>query len=402
MGLYNNFEATLYESIDYIDTKDGTLADAQSVQLVPTDRNKWPINAQQYFTANPCYMYMTFFHEPTGISATYKCFFDDTLTSTADVVTVKALLEERPAFDANLPSFVLWPVGTRISNTANKYTISEYQNAALDAINAVGAEVDEANLAIAANTASINTNAQSILNNATEIEQCTVIAEANATEIARLNSDVDRVEADIVNLQTKQSVTPRADSIPVTPADSTHLNIGYIPVATEQQIDDESTTTVLTPAGGAYLARTTGMDKNMSNFEMTAASKLNYKVMYNRSTRLQLDPDNPHAYESDHMPISVIKNSKYVVPSPYGFGTPILCLAEIYVDGEWADAGFQYTKDGGYNYSAGVVAHMNNMNGIVMKTGRDAIVAAHNGSGFNTDSVDGTKYVRIHVWKLGV
>ncbi len=93
----------------------------------------------------------------------------------------------------------------------------------------------------------------------------------------------------------------------------------------------------------------------------------------------------------------VAVNSRYVLRNPFGMNTPVLCVAEILINGTWASSGWLYSS-GGYGTQANYVQG----EGIVIQTGAIKVSwNAHGAGGGHTGEAEVTSApCRVHVWKV--
>lgn len=74
----------------------------------------------------------------------------------------------------------------------------------------------------------------------------------------------------------------------------------------------------------------------------------------------------PHETVVTQLPEIVVKNTRYVLPNPFGINTPVICWAEVSANGKWARSGWVYSSaTGSYGTSASYVQG----EGIVVQTG---------------------------------
>lgn len=74
----------------------------------------------------------------------------------------------------------------------------------------------------------------------------------------------------------------------------------------------------------------------------------------------------PHETVVTQLPVNIAINTRYVLPNPFGNNTPVICWAEIFVGGVWAETGFIYSSPGG---GYGVAANYVQGSGVVVQTG---------------------------------
>ena len=108
----------------------------------------------------------------------------------------------------------------------------------------------------------------------------------------------------------------------------------------------------------------------------------------------------PHETVVTQLPASIVKNSRYVLPNPFGASTPVECWVEVFFNGVWSRAGFVYSSgsDAGLGTEASYVQGV----GIVIQTGSATVITqswrAGGGHGTNTDAVSAP--CRVFVRKL--
>lgn len=78
----------------------------------------------------------------------------------------------------------------------------------------------------------------------------------------------------------------------------------------------------------------------------------------------------PHETVAAQLPANIVKNTRYVLPNPFGDNTPVICWAEVFVNGKWSHAGWAYAT-GGYGTNASYVQG----EGIVVQTGTFKVVS---------------------------
>lgn len=105
----------------------------------------------------------------------------------------------------------------------------------------------------------------------------------------------------------------------------------------------------------------------------------------------------PHETVATQLPANIAINSRYVLPNPFGNSTPVICWAEVFVNGKWSRTGFVFT-DVGYGTSASYVQG----EGIVVQTGGAALMAgsAAAGSGHGATTTVTSAPCRVFVRKL--
>lgn len=108
----------------------------------------------------------------------------------------------------------------------------------------------------------------------------------------------------------------------------------------------------------------------------------------------------PHETVVTQLPASIVKNSRYVLPNPFGASTPVECWAEVFFNGVWSRAGFIYSS--GSDAGAGTEASYVQGVGIVIQTGSATVITqswrAGGGHGATTDAVSAP--CRVFVCKL--
>ncbi len=105
----------------------------------------------------------------------------------------------------------------------------------------------------------------------------------------------------------------------------------------------------------------------------------------------------PHETVVAQLPDSVAINSRYVLPNPFGIDTPVICWAEVCINGVWADPCF-VNSNGGHGIKASYVAK----NGIVIQTGSAYLKAngSDSGSGIGVDGLFTRLPCRVFIRKL--
>lgn len=107
----------------------------------------------------------------------------------------------------------------------------------------------------------------------------------------------------------------------------------------------------------------------------------------------------PHETVEAQLPANVTKNSRYVLPNPFGNNTPVDCWAELFINGNWAKVGYAYEpSSGGYVTAASYVQGK----GIVVQTGGSAVAStsANTGGGHGTATTTASAPCRVFVSKL--
>lgn len=108
----------------------------------------------------------------------------------------------------------------------------------------------------------------------------------------------------------------------------------------------------------------------------------------------------PHETVVSQLPATVVKQSRYVLPNPFGNNTPVICWAELLINGVWARAGFMWEHQSTGSY--GVTASYVQGQGIAVQTGSNAVClsssAAGGGHGFYATTI--TAQCRVFVRKL--
>lgn len=99
---------------------------------------------------------------------------------------------------------------------------------------------------------------------------------------------------------------------------------------------------------------------------------------------------------------TVTTNSRYVKNNPFGNNTPVICYAEVYVNGKWSDAGFIFAQNSSQGH--GTKATYVEGEGIVVQTGNGGVITRsyYAGGGHNNGLNIGSASCRVHVWRLGV
>lgn len=105
----------------------------------------------------------------------------------------------------------------------------------------------------------------------------------------------------------------------------------------------------------------------------------------------------PHETVVAQLPANIVKNTRYVLPNPFGINTPVECWAEVFVNGRWACTGWAYTT-GGYGTNASYVQG----EGIVVQTGTFQVVSisASTGGGHGWAADAAGAHCRVFVRKL--
>lgn len=108
----------------------------------------------------------------------------------------------------------------------------------------------------------------------------------------------------------------------------------------------------------------------------------------------------PHETVVAQLPANIAINSRYVLPNPFGNNTPVICWAEIFEAGVWADPGFIYSSgsQGGFGTKATFVQGA----GIVVQTGNSNVSSssANAGGGHGTPRALASAPCRVFVRKL--
>lgn len=98
------------------------------------------------------------------------------------------------------------------------------------------------------------------------------------------------------------------------------------------------------------------------------------------------------------LPASIAINSRYVIPNPFGNSTPVICWAEVFVNGKWSRTGWIY-----YNGdSSGTSASYVQGEGIVVQTAKKVLVdwAVYAGGGHGATTTVTSAPCRVFVRKL--
>lgn len=105
----------------------------------------------------------------------------------------------------------------------------------------------------------------------------------------------------------------------------------------------------------------------------------------------------PHETVVAQLPANVAITTRYVLPNPFGNNTPVICIAELFINNKWAEAGFVYSDEG-----YGTMASFVQGEGIVVQTGGGAVStrSRHSGSGHGTTLVTASAPCRVFVRKL--
>lgn len=110
----------------------------------------------------------------------------------------------------------------------------------------------------------------------------------------------------------------------------------------------------------------------------------------------------PHETVVAQLPTSVAINSRYVLPNPFGINTPVICRAEILLNGVWTDPSFIFNSlAGGYGTMATYVQGI----GVVVQTGNIAVCcdSVHSGNGAGVGDFDlASARCRVFVQKMEV
>lgn len=81
----------------------------------------------------------------------------------------------------------------------------------------------------------------------------------------------------------------------------------------------------------------------------------------------------PHETVVAQLPANISANTRYVLTNPFGSSTPVICWVELFVNGVWADAGWDgNTGTGSSTY--GTRANYVQGHGIVVQTGKIGVV----------------------------
>ena len=79
----------------------------------------------------------------------------------------------------------------------------------------------------------------------------------------------------------------------------------------------------------------------------------------------------PHETVVAQLPANILKDTRYVLPNPFGINTPVECWAEVFANGKWSRTGFVFGDPSGYGADASYVQG----EGIVVQTGGVALLA---------------------------
>lgn len=106
----------------------------------------------------------------------------------------------------------------------------------------------------------------------------------------------------------------------------------------------------------------------------------------------------PHETVVTQLPINIAINTRYVLPNPFGNNTPVICWAELLLNGIWADTGFISTQAGGF----GTKATYAQGKGVVVQTGSSRLSSssAITGGGHGTLTEATSAPCRVFVRKL--
>ncbi|MGY3876349.1 pyocin knob domain-containing protein [Aeromonas enteropelogenes] len=80
----------------------------------------------------------------------------------------------------------------------------------------------------------------------------------------------------------------------------------------------------------------------------------------------------PNETVSPAIPAAIVNNSRYVIPNPFGNSVPVICWAEIKINGNWCDASFALADT---NAGYGVKATFKQGEGIIIQTGVTGLIA---------------------------
>ena len=102
----------------------------------------------------------------------------------------------------------------------------------------------------------------------------------------------------------------------------------------------------------------------------------------------------PHETVVAQLPIDIAISTRYVLPNPFGNNTPVICWAELLLNGIWADTGFILTCGAKATYAQGT--------GVVVQTGSSLLSAssAISGGGHGTWTEATSAPCRVFVRKL--
>lgn len=105
----------------------------------------------------------------------------------------------------------------------------------------------------------------------------------------------------------------------------------------------------------------------------------------------------PHETVVAQLPANIVKNTRYVLPNPFGINTPVECWAEVFVNNKWASAGFIF-----YTTSSGTSASYVQGEGVVVQTGSANVTTSsvNGGGGHGVTSEVATAPCRVFVRKL--
>jgi hypothetical protein len=94
----------------------------------------------------------------------------------------------------------------------------------------------------------------------------------------------------------------------------------------------------------------------------------------------------PHETVSTALPASISNNTRYVLANPYGNNVPVICWAEIKINGNWCDPSFALADT---NAGYGVKATFKQGEGVIVQTGGTGLIAQGNQTGTGHPVVSG-------------
>lgn len=120
------------------------------------------------------------------------------------------------------------------------------------------------------------------------------------------------------------------------------------------------------------------LDSNITNGLASVDTRLD-ALEARRSTCLvhALGTGAPHETVVAQLPTDIAVNSRYVIPNPFGNNTPVVCWAELFINGKWSKVGWIYDASGGWGADACYVQG----EGIVLQTGSYRLAWDSNKSG---------------------
>lgn len=106
----------------------------------------------------------------------------------------------------------------------------------------------------------------------------------------------------------------------------------------------------------------------------------------------------PHETVVAQLPASITINSRYVIPNPFGNSTPVICWAEVFVNGKWSRTGWVFDNGNGFGTSASYVQG----EGIVVQTAKTVLMgwSVDAGGGHGATTTVTSAPCRVFVRKL--